>query len=86
MNHKVGIWLDHKKAVIVSASEDHVTAKTLEYQIGPHARYSGGGSVNITSSTTQFVAVSRPMDGIRRRRQCSKWRPRAQEPLVAGAK
>ena len=42
MNHKVGIWLDHKKAVIVSASEDHVTAKTLESQIGPHARYSGG--------------------------------------------
>jgi serine/threonine protein kinase len=30
MNHNVGIWIDHKKAVIVSASEDHVTAKTLE--------------------------------------------------------
>jgi hypothetical protein len=43
MNHKVGIWIDHKKAVIVSASEeDHVTAKTLESQIGPHARSSGG--------------------------------------------
>jgi hypothetical protein len=30
MNHKVGIWIDHKKAVIVSASADHVTTKTLE--------------------------------------------------------
>jgi hypothetical protein len=39
---KVGIWLDHKKAVIVSASEDHVTAKTPNSEIGPHARYSGG--------------------------------------------
>jgi hypothetical protein len=41
MNHKVGIWIDHKKAVIVSASGGRVTAKTLESEIGPHARYSG---------------------------------------------
>ena len=41
MNHKVGIWIDHKKAVIVSASADGVTAKTLESEVGPHARYSG---------------------------------------------
>ena len=42
MNHKVGIWIDHKKAVIVSASADGVTAKTLESEVGPHAHYSGG--------------------------------------------
>ena len=42
MNHKVGIWIDHKKAVIVSASADRVTAKTLESEVGPHARYSDG--------------------------------------------
>jgi hypothetical protein len=41
MNHKVGVWIDHKKAVIVSASVDGVTATTLESEIGPHARYSG---------------------------------------------
>ena len=41
MNDKVGIWIDHKKAVIVSASADRVTAKTLESEVGPHARYSG---------------------------------------------
>ena len=42
MNHgKVGIWIDHKKAVIVSASGDHVTVNTLESDVGPHARYSG---------------------------------------------
>jgi hypothetical protein len=44
MNNKVGIWIDHKKAVIVSASADGVTAKTLESQLGPHARYSGGAA------------------------------------------
>jgi hypothetical protein len=47
MSHKVGIWIDHKKAVIVSASAGGVTAKTLESEVGPHTRYSrphdGGG-------------------------------------------
>jgi hypothetical protein len=42
MNHKVGIWIDHKKAVIVSASANGVTAKTLESEVGAHARYSDG--------------------------------------------
>jgi hypothetical protein len=41
MSHNVGIWIDHKKAVIVFASADGVTTKTLESEIGPHARYSG---------------------------------------------
>ena len=41
MNQMVGVWIDHKKAVIVSASADSVTARTLESEIGPHARYSG---------------------------------------------
>jgi hypothetical protein len=40
MNHKVGIWIDHKKAVIVSASAGRVTATTLESDVGPHARFS----------------------------------------------
>ena len=41
MTHKMGIWIDHKKAVIVSASGDSVTAKTLESEVGPHGHYSG---------------------------------------------
>ena len=41
MNHKVGIWIDHKKAVIVTASAGGVTSKTLESEVGPHIRYSG---------------------------------------------
>jgi hypothetical protein len=41
MNQKVGIWIDHKRAVIVSASADGVTTKILESEIGAHPRYSG---------------------------------------------
>ena len=41
MPRNVGIWIDHTKAVIVFASGDRVTAKTVESDVGPHARYSG---------------------------------------------
>jgi len=41
MNEKLGVWIDHKKAVIVSASAGGATARTVESGIGPHARYSG---------------------------------------------
>lgn len=41
MNERIGIWIDHKKAVIVSAALDRVTVTTLESKVGPHSRYSG---------------------------------------------
>jgi hypothetical protein len=41
VNDKVGIWIDHRKAIIVSASADRVSTKTLESNVGPHSRYSG---------------------------------------------
>ena len=41
MNHRVGIWIDHKRAVIVSVSADTVTTRTLESDVDPHPRYSG---------------------------------------------
>ena len=41
MSHKVGIWIDHKKAVIVSASGDGVTAKTLESDVALRDRADG---------------------------------------------
>ncbi len=41
MNHNVGIWIDHKRAVIVSASAGGVTTKAVESDVGAHPRYSG---------------------------------------------
>jgi hypothetical protein len=46
MKNNVGIWIDHKKAVIVFASADRVTTKTLESEVDAHGRFSsyeGGG-------------------------------------------
>lgn len=41
MSLNVGIWIDHKKAVIVSAAASGVSAATLESDVGAHPRYSG---------------------------------------------
>jgi|SRR5579872_6329270 len=41
MDDNVGIWIDHRKAVIVSVSADRVSTKTLQSEIDPHSRYSG---------------------------------------------
>ena len=41
MSHDVGVWIDHKKAVIVSIAAGHVTTTTLESEVGSHPHYSG---------------------------------------------
>jgi len=41
MNHNVGIWIDHKRAVIVTVSEGRVTSETVESDVDAHPRYSG---------------------------------------------
>ena len=41
MRHEVGVWIDHKKAVVVTISAGHVSTKTLMSDVGPHTRYSG---------------------------------------------
>lgn len=41
MDHIAGIWVDHKKAVIVSVSAGGVNVKTLESEVGPHTHYAG---------------------------------------------
>lgn len=41
MNHMAGVWIDHKKAVIVSSSEGHVTTQTVESDVAAHPHYAG---------------------------------------------
>jgi len=41
MGPKVGIWIDHKTAVIASATTGPVTTKTMKSEVGAHPRYSG---------------------------------------------
>lgn len=39
MNQYVGIWIDHRKAVIVSVSGDGITTNTLTSGVESHPRY-----------------------------------------------
>jgi hypothetical protein len=41
MSQAVGVWIDHKKAVIVSIADGQVTTRTLESDVGAHPHYSG---------------------------------------------
>ena len=41
MSHNAGIWIDHKRAVIVSVSEGRVASEALESDVEAHPRYSG---------------------------------------------
>ena len=66
MDHKVGIWIDHKKAVIVFASAEPVTAKTVESDVAGHPHYSGaqhqGGEKKYEASNREHL--DRYYDGI----------------------
>jgi len=41
MGQHVGVWIDHKKAVIVSIAAGEVTTRTLISDVGAHPHYSG---------------------------------------------
>ena len=41
MGQAVGVWVDHKKAVIVSIAAGEVTTRTLTSGVGAHPHYSG---------------------------------------------
>jgi hypothetical protein len=41
MSRETGIWIDHKKAVIVNISGDRVSTTTLSSGVAPHPRWVG---------------------------------------------
>ena len=43
MTTQVGLWIDHRKAVIVEVSDEGDTTKIIESNVEKHVRYSGGG-------------------------------------------
>lgn len=41
MGHSVGVWIDHEKAVVVLASTDAVTARTVQSTVEGHPHFGG---------------------------------------------
>ena len=44
MTTQAGLWIDHRKAVIVTISHEGNTTELVESNVGKHVRYSGGSS------------------------------------------
>jgi stalled ribosome rescue protein Dom34 len=42
MTQKVGLWIDHRKAVVVSLGEGETTTRTIESNVGQRVRSQGG--------------------------------------------
>jgi stalled ribosome rescue protein Dom34 len=42
LNGKVGLWIDHRKAVIVSIKDDQEKIKSITSGMEKHVRFSGG--------------------------------------------
>ena len=60
MNAKLGIWIDHKEAVIVSVAKDHSAVTRLRSSLRGHGRYHGapdsGGERKYEARHEQGVA------------------------------
>ncbi|MEQ1757273.1 MAG: hypothetical protein ABL986_03070 [Vicinamibacterales bacterium] len=37
----VGIWIDHQQAVVIFASQDHATARTVKSHVAAHPHFGG---------------------------------------------
>ena len=60
MNAKLGIWIDQKKAVVVSVARDHSVVTHMRSSLRPHTHYhgaqDGGGEKKYESRHAQGVA------------------------------
>jgi hypothetical protein len=41
VNAKLGIWIDHKKAIVVSVAREHTLVTRLRSSLRPHGRFHG---------------------------------------------
>lgn len=44
MTSHAGVWIDHRKAVVVTVAGDHQATRVIESNVEPHVRYSGGAA------------------------------------------
>ena len=59
MNKNVGLWLDHKKAVILVLAEQREEFKKIESNIERHFRFRGGAKGRTPYAAQYYVAEDR---------------------------
>jgi hypothetical protein len=56
MTTQVGLWIDHRKAVIVVVSDEGDATRLIESKVEKHVRYSGGGHSNASHESQPGTA------------------------------
>jgi len=59
MNSKVGLWIDHKNAIIVTLNQEKATTKIIECDIERHVHPSGGGRSSTPYGPQDVVSESK---------------------------
>jgi hypothetical protein len=69
MSDKVGLWIDHQKAIIIFIRKKIIAKKTIKSEVEPHVRLSGGshsskpyGSQDIESETRRNAKYKLHLD------------------------
>ena len=53
MKREAGLWIDHRKAVIVTITEDGLETKQIQSNLDKHVRFSSGSSEDGTAEDMQ---------------------------------
>jgi len=61
MKQNVGLWIDHRKAIVVTIENDKEAAQVIESNVEPRVRFSGG-SRTATPYSPQEIASERKRD------------------------
>ena len=60
MKRDVGLWIDHRKAVIVTVSDEGDETKVIESGMEKHVRFAGGSDVDELGRRHAGPAIREP--------------------------
>ena len=66
MNKKVGIWIDHNRAFIISIENDNETIEKIESNVEAHIRSLGGAGTSTPYGPQEF-SVERKVEARRKK-------------------
>ncbi len=63
MKRKVGLWIDHRKAVIVLVSDEGEETRLIESDMEKHVRFASGSSEDGSAESTRDRQFASHLDG-----------------------
>lgn len=82
MNKKVGIWIDHNRALIVTIENDHEAITKIESNVEAHIRSFGGAGTSTPYGPQEF-SVERKVEA-RRKKHLHQYYQKIIDIIMAG--